>query len=99
MVFLAPTRDLWAPIEVGHDVWIGKNATILSWVTIWTWAVVGAGSVVTKDIPPYAIVGGIPAKVIKYRFSPEVIHQLIASQWRDRNIEKIQKNYHLEFLQ
>lgn len=99
MVFLAPTRDLWAPIEVGHDVRIGKNVTILSWVTIWTWAVVGAGSVVTKDIPPYAIVGGVPAKIIKYRFSPEIIHKLIESQWRDRNIEKIQKNYHLEFLQ
>ena len=98
-IFLGPTKDLWASIKIWNDVWIGKNAIILSWVTIWTWAVVGAGSVVTKDIPPYAIVGGIPAKVIKYRFSPEVIHQLIESKWRDRNIEKIQKNYHLEFLQ
>lgn len=64
-------------IIVDDDVWIGYGATILSGVHIGQGAVVAAGSVVTKDVPPYAIVGGVPAKVIKYRFSPEVIGLLL----------------------
>ena len=59
------------------DVWIGFRATILSGVHIGQGAVVAAGAVVTKDVPPYAIIGGVPAKIIKYRFSPEVIEQLL----------------------
>lgn len=68
-------------IIVEHDVWIGANVTILDNVTIRTGAVVGAGSVVTKDVPPYAIVGGNPAKVIKYRFDTETIDLLLQSNW------------------
>lgn len=64
-------------IIVDDDVWIGYGATILSGVHIGQGAVVAAGAVVTKDVPPYAIVGGVPAKVIKYRFSPEIIQQLM----------------------
>ena len=64
-------------IIVDDDVWIGYGATILSGVHIGQGAVVAAGAVVTKDAPPYAIVGGVPARVIKYRFSPEVIEQLL----------------------
>ena len=64
-------------IVVEDDVWIGYGATILSGVRIGQGAVVAAGAVVTKDIPPYAIVAGVPAKVIKYRFEPELIHQLM----------------------
>ena len=64
-------------IIVDDDVWIGYGATILSGVHIGQGAVVAAGAVVTKDVPPYAIVGGVPAKVIKYRFSPEVIGLLM----------------------
>lgn len=64
-------------IVIDDDVWIGYNATILSGVHISQGAVVAAGSVVTKDIPPYAIVGGVPAKVIKYRFSDELINELL----------------------
>lgn len=64
-------------IIVDDDVWIGYGATILSGVHIGQGAVVAAGAVVTKDVPPYAIVGGVPAKVIKYRFSPEVIGLLL----------------------
>lgn len=64
-------------IIVDDDVWIGENAIILSGVHIGQGAVVAAGAVVTKDVPPYAIVGGVPAKVIKYRFSSEIIQQLM----------------------
>ena len=64
-------------IEVDDDVWIGYGATIMPGVHIGQGAVVAAGAVVTKDVPPYAIVGGVPAKIIKYRFSPEVIEQLL----------------------
>lgn len=56
----------YAPIKIGSNVWIGSNATILSGVTIGEWAVVAAGAVVTKNVPPCAIVGGVPAKILKY---------------------------------
>lgn len=64
-------------IVVGDDVWIGCGATILSGVHIGQGAVIAAGAVVTKDVPPYAVVGGVPAKVIKYRFAPEIIDALM----------------------
>lgn len=64
-------------IVVEDDVWIGHGATILSGVHIRQGAVVAAGAVVSKDVPPYAIVGGVPAKVIKYRFAPPIIEELL----------------------
>lgn len=64
------------PIVLGDDVWIGEGAIVLSGVRIGKGAIVAAGSVVSKDVPPYAIVGGVPAKLIKYRFAPEVIAKL-----------------------
>lgn len=68
-------------IVIGNDVWIGTRATILEGVNIGDGAVVGAGAVVTKDVPPYAIVGGVPAKIIKYRFNDETINKLLELQW------------------
>jgi acetyltransferase-like isoleucine patch superfamily enzyme len=65
------------PIKIGDDVWIGFNSTILSGVTIGQGAVVAAGSVVTRDVPPYAIVGGNPARLLKYRFEPAVIGKML----------------------
>lgn len=70
-------------ITIGHDVWIGQNATILSGVTIGNGAVIGAASVVTKDIPSYAICVGNPARIIGYRFEPEIISQLEKIAWWD----------------
>lgn len=64
-------------IVVDDDVWLGHGALVLSGVHIGQGAVIAAGAVVTKDIPPYAIAGGVPAKVIKYRFEPEMIQQLL----------------------
>ena len=71
------------PIIVGNDVWIGQNAMILSGVTIGHGAIVLAGSIVTKNVEPYAIVGGTPARFIEYRFTPEIIQSLLNIAWWD----------------
>ena len=62
-------------VHIEDDVWIGTNTTLLKGVTVGRGAVVAAGALVTKDVPPYAIVGGVPAKVLKYRFTPEQIQE------------------------
>ncbi len=66
---------------IGHDVWIGDNAVIVAGVTIGDGAVVGAGAVVTRDVPPYLIVGGVPARPLRARFAPELAERLRASAW------------------
>lgn len=83
-------------IIVDDDVWIGFRATILSGVHIGQGAIVAAGSVVTKDVPPYAIVGGIPAKVLKYRFTPEMITELLNVDYSQLTEEMIKE--HIEDL-
>ena len=76
-------------IIVEHDVWIGTHSVILSGVTIGTGVVVAANSVVTSNIPPYAIVGGNPAKIIKYRFDEATIQKLLISKWWEGTSEEI----------
>jgi acetyltransferase-like isoleucine patch superfamily enzyme len=66
---------------IGHDVWIGQDVLLARGISIGHGAVIGAGAVVTKDVPPYAIVGGVPAKIIKYRFSDTTIAQLLECEW------------------
>ena len=68
-------------VIIGNDVWIGSHALILGGVKIGDGAVIGAGAVVTKDVPPYAVVGGVPARIIKYRFSQEIIDKLLEIKW------------------
>jgi acetyltransferase-like isoleucine patch superfamily enzyme len=84
--------DEFAPINIGNDVWIGTRAVILDGVTIGDGAIVGAGSVVTKDIPPYAIVTGIPATILRYRFDIAEITFLTELKWWDKDISWLRKN-------
>ena len=77
-------------VIVGNDVWIGNGVTILSGVEIGHGAVIAAGSVVTRSIPPYSIAGGVPAKVIRLRFSPEIIDALLILEWWNWPVHKIQ---------
>lgn len=82
-------------ITIGNDVWIGRHCTIMNGVTIGDGAIVAANATVTKDVPPYAIVGGMPAKVIKYRFPQEVIDRLIEIKWWNLPDEEITKRLDL----
>lgn len=85
------------PMVIGSDVWIGRGTIVLPGVNIGHGAVVGAGAVVTRDVAPYAIVAGNPARLIRHRFSPEIIEALLAIRWWDWPDEKIQA-YRDEFL-
>lgn len=83
-------------IVIGNDVWIGYEAVIMSGVTIGDGAIIGTRAVVTKDVPPYTIVGGVPAKQIRKRFSEETISELLELKWWDWTFEKISQN--IEFI-
>ena len=79
-------------INVGNDVWIGAMSTIMSGITIGDGAIVGAGSTVTKDVPPFAIVAGNPGKIVKYRFTEEQIEKLLQISWWNWEENKIKEN-------
>ena len=79
-------------IVIGNDVWIGYEAVVMAGVTIGNGAIIGARAVVTKDVPPYMIVGGVPAREIRRRFSDDVIARLLELKWWDWPAEQIQRN-------
>ncbi|XXQ68060.1 CatB-related O-acetyltransferase [Neisseriaceae bacterium B1] len=79
------------PTIIGNDVWIGAKVCIVSGVKIGDGAVIAAGSVVTKDVPPYSIVGGVPAKVIRYRFAEQQIEQLLKLKWWDLELKELKE--------
>ena len=89
---IASAWDNKGDIVVGNDVWIGFEAVILSGVTIGDGAIIGARAVVTRDVPPYTIVGGVPAKPIRKRFDEETIAQLERMRWWDWPHERIKRN-------
>ena len=74
---------------IGNDVWIGQNTTILPWIHIWDWAIIGANSVVSKNVEPYTIVAWNPIKLIRKRFDDELISLLEEFKWWDKSIEEI----------
>jgi virginiamycin A acetyltransferase len=98
-VFGEPWSNAYEPVwpnkgntTLGDDVWIGHQALIMPAVTIGSGAIIGAGSVVTKDVEPYTIVAGNPAKPIRKRFDDDTIHALLSIQWWNWPIEKITSN-------
>lgn len=89
---VATAWDNKGDIVIGNDVWIGYDAVIMSGVTIGDGAIIGTRAIVTKDVAPYSIVGGVPAKEIRKRFSPDVIAILTKLQWWNWPVEQIRKS-------
>lgn len=78
-----------ARVVIGNDVWTGHNVNVLAGVTVGDGAVIGAGAVVTKNVPPYAIVGGSPAKVLRHRFPRHIIERLLRLKWWDMELSQL----------
>ena len=78
-------NEFWKPkpVIIGNDVWIGDNVIIKNGITVGNGAVIGANSVITKDVPPYSIVAGVPAKIIRFRFTEDIICRLQKIKWWD----------------
>lgn len=89
---VAKSWDNKGDIIIGNDVWIGYEAVILAGVTIGDGAIIGTRAVVTKDVPPYTVVGGVPAKPIRKRFDDKTISDLLEIQWWNWSSEKIAQN-------
>ena len=79
-------------VKIGHDVWIGESAILQDGVEIGNGVIIGSGAVVTKNIPPYAIVGGVPAKIIKYRFNDKIRNDLLSFAWWDKDLKWLKQN-------
>lgn len=102
-MFYSRARPEWRPFcqtesfteksltNVGHDVWIGARAIVLDGVTIGSGAIVAAGALVTSDVPPYGIVAGVPARLLKMRFDPVAIEHLLTQEWWNRPIEQLRE--------
>lgn len=90
--FAKGNKRIVQEVKLGHDVWIGANAIIMPGLTVGNGAIIGAGAVVTKDIPPYAICAGVPAKIIKFRFESDMVEKIESLEWWHWSKEKIAAN-------
>jgi acetyltransferase-like isoleucine patch superfamily enzyme len=85
---ISRTLEMFTRVRIGNDVWIGNNVNVLG-VNVGDGAIIAAGSVVTKDVPPYAIVAGVPAEVKRYRFSEKIIERFLQSKWWELELEQL----------
>ena len=93
VTFVAAQKfEEFRPVTIGHDVWIGARAIVLDGAAIGDGAIVAAGAVVAGDVPPYAIVGGVPAKVERYRFDAATIEAIQRSRWWDLDLDVLRAN-------
>lgn len=86
---LSRTPDMFKAVTIGNDVWMGHNVNVMSGINVGDGAVIAAGSVVTKDVPPYAIVAGVPATIKRYRFSETIIERLLRAKWWDLELSQL----------
>ena len=86
---LSRAGDMFPRVEIGSDVWIGHNVNVMAGVTVGHGAIIAAGAVVTKDIPPYAIVAGVPAEIKRFRFSDATIERLLKSEWWTLSLKQL----------
>lgn len=86
-------EEHYSAVIIGNDCWINTNVTLISGITIGDGAVVLAGAVVTKDVPPYAIVGGVPARIMKYRYNESDILWLLEKRWWDKDEKWLRQNW------
>ena len=93
--FVTKRKQTHKKVIIKNDVWIGANSVIMPNITIGNGAIIGASAVVTKDVPDYAIVAGVPAKIIKYRFSQDIIDRLLILQWWNMDPKVIKKHIDL----
>lgn len=78
---------IWKPVEIGHDCWIGSGAVIMGGLRIGTGAVVATNAVVTHDVPPFAVVAGVPARIVRYRFDPKTVEEILSTAWWDYDLQ------------
>lgn len=89
MARLSRTADMFSWVKLGSDIWIGTNAVVLGGVSVDNGAIIAAGSVVTKDVPPYAVVAGVPATVKRYRFADKIVERLLRCKWWDLELHQL----------